>query len=126
MSVYRTKGERISMKKFKIKTNLVSGVIMGVAALLLIILLPSQVRVPTYDSGAPSPRIIPGICLAIISANHHKQEGKEDAKNYMVEGMCLGMCLGVVFSDSLGIGLGLGASLGMLIGETAGMFFKKK
>ena len=30
------------MKKFKIKTNLVSGVIMGVAALLLIILLPSQ------------------------------------------------------------------------------------
>lgn len=41
MSVYRTKGERISMKKFKIKTNLVSGVIMGVAALLLIILLPS-------------------------------------------------------------------------------------
>ena len=66
MSVYRTKGERISMKKFKIKTNLVSGVIMGVAALLLIILLPSQVRVPAYDSGAPSPRIIPGICLAIM------------------------------------------------------------
>ena len=66
MSVYRTKGERISMKKFKIKTNLVSGVIMGVAALLLIILLPSQVRVPTYDSGAPSPRIIPGICLAMM------------------------------------------------------------
>ena len=58
MSGYRTKGERISMKKFKIKTNLVSGVIMGVAALLLIILLPSQVRVPAYDSGAPSPRII--------------------------------------------------------------------
>ena len=55
MSVYRTKGERISMKKFKIKTNLVSGVIMGVAALLLIILLPSQVRVPAFDSGAPSP-----------------------------------------------------------------------
>ena len=66
MSVYRTKGERISMKKFKIKTNLVSGVIMGVAALLLIILLPSQVRVPAFDSGAPSPRIIPGICLAIM------------------------------------------------------------
>ena len=66
MPGYRTKGERISMKKFKIKTNLVSGVIMGVAALLLIILLPSQVRVPTYDSGAPSPRIIPGICLAIM------------------------------------------------------------
>ena len=64
MSVYRTKGERISMKKFKIKTNLVSGVNMGVAAQLLIILLPSQVRVPAYDSGAPSPRIIPGNSLA--------------------------------------------------------------
>ena len=75
---------------------------------------------------AAFPFVVIGICLAIISANHHKQEGKEDAKNYMVEGMCLGMCLGVVFSDSLGIGLGLGASLGMLIGETAGMFFKKK
>ena len=29
MPGYRTKGERISMKKFKIKTNLVSGVIMA-------------------------------------------------------------------------------------------------
>ena len=71
---------------------------------------------------AAFPFVVISICLAIISANHHKQEGKEDAKNYMVEGMFLG----VVFSDSLGIGLGLGASLGMLIGETAGMFFKKK
>lgn len=60
------KGERISMKKFKIKTNLVSGIIMGAIALILILVMPSQVRVPAYDSGAPSPRIIPGICLAIM------------------------------------------------------------
>ena len=60
------KGEWISMKKFKIKTNLVSGIIMGAIALILILCIPGQIRVPTYDSGAPSPRIIPGICLAIM------------------------------------------------------------
>ena len=64
--VCRMKGEWISMKKFKIKTNLVSGIIMGVIALILILCIPSQIRVPAYDSGAPSPRIIPGICLAIM------------------------------------------------------------
>ena len=54
------------MKKFKIKTNLVSGILMGAIALLLLVLMPGQVRVPAFDSGAPSPRIIPGICLAIM------------------------------------------------------------
>lgn len=49
--------------KFKIRTNLWSGIIMGVFSVIMLILLPSQVRVPAYDSGAPSPRIIPGICL---------------------------------------------------------------
>ena len=52
--------------KFKIKTNLWSGIIMGVISLILLILLPSQVRIPTYDSGAPSPRIIPGACIIIM------------------------------------------------------------
>ncbi len=52
--------------KFKIKTNLWSGIIMGAISTILLILLPVQVRVPTYDSGAPSPRIIPGICLIIM------------------------------------------------------------
>jgi hypothetical protein len=28
--------------------------------------MPYQVRVPAFDSGAPSPRIIPGICLVIM------------------------------------------------------------
>ena len=114
MSVYRTKGERISMKKFKIKTNLVSGVIMGVAALLLIILLPSQVRVPAYDSGAPSPRIIPGICLAImlviIQSLVLKQEKivefdweKEKPAILLILGMCvyigLMLCIGYVLAS---------------------------
>ena len=53
------------MKKFKIKTNLVSGILMGAIALLLLVLMPGQVRVPAFDSGAPSPRIIPGICLVV-------------------------------------------------------------
>ena len=121
MSVYRTKGERISMKKFKIKTNLVSGVIMGVAALLLIILMPSQVRVPAYDSGAPSPRIIPGICLAIMLVSSIaliiqslvlKQEkivefdwAKEKPAILLILGMCvyigLMLCIGYVLASLL-------------------------
>lgn len=52
--------------KFKIRTYLWSGIIMGLASIILLILLPSQVREPAYDSGAPSPRIIPGICLVIM------------------------------------------------------------
>lgn len=75
---------------------------------------------------AAFPFVVIGICLAIISANHHKQEGKEDAKNYMVEGMCLGDVPGGRVFRFARDRPGLGASLGMLIGETAGMFFKKK
>lgn len=52
--------------KFKIKTNLWSGIIMGAISILLLVLMPSQVRVPAYDSGAPSPRIIPGVCLVLM------------------------------------------------------------
>lgn len=49
--------------KFKIKTYLWSGIIMGIFSALMLIAMPSQVRLPMFDSGAPSPRIIPGICL---------------------------------------------------------------
>ncbi len=49
--------------KFKIKTNLWSGIVMGLFSMAMLIAMPSQVRLPMYDSGAPSPRIIPGICL---------------------------------------------------------------
>ena len=52
--------------KIKIKTNLWSGIIMGAISLILLILLPSPVRVPAFDSGAPSPRISPGICLVMM------------------------------------------------------------
>lgn len=52
--------------KFKIKTNLWSGIIMGALSLILLISMPYQVRTPAFDSGAPSPRIIPGICLVIM------------------------------------------------------------
>ena len=49
--------------KFKIKTYLWSGIVMGVFSILMLLAMPSQVRLPMFDSGAPSPRIIPGICL---------------------------------------------------------------
>lgn len=52
--------------KIKIRTNLVSGILMGLFSIIMLLYMPSQVRVPAYDSGAPSPRIIPGICLVTI------------------------------------------------------------
>ena len=52
--------------KFKIKTNLVSGIVMGLFSIILLVTMPSQIRTPAFDSGAPSPRIIPGICVALM------------------------------------------------------------
>lgn len=52
--------------KFKIKTYFWSGLIMGLLSIIMLLAMPSQVRVPMYNSGAPSPRIIPGICLVGI------------------------------------------------------------
>lgn len=49
--------------KFKIKTNFWSGLVMGIFSIAMLIAMPSQVRLPLFDSGAPSPRIIPGVCL---------------------------------------------------------------
>lgn len=49
--------------KIKIKSYLWSGIIMGIFSVLMLAAMPSQVRLPMFDSGAPSPRIIPGICL---------------------------------------------------------------
>lgn len=39
---------------------------MGIFSLILLLTLPSQVRVPAYDSGAPSPRVIPGACIVLM------------------------------------------------------------
>jgi len=55
--------------KFKIKTNLVTGILMLIFSAVMLYLLPAQVRVPAFDSGAPSPRIIPAICLIVILIN---------------------------------------------------------
>ena len=52
--------------KFKIRTNLVTGILMGLFSGFMLYVMPKQVRVPAFDSGAPSPRIIPGICLVVI------------------------------------------------------------
>ena len=49
--------------KIKIKTNLWSGIVMGLLSIAMLAVLPTQVRVPAFDSVAPSPRIIPAICL---------------------------------------------------------------
>ena len=107
------------MKKFKIKTNLVSGILMGAIALLLLVLMPGQVRVPAFDSGAPSPRIIPGICLGIMLVSSIalliqslvlKQEKvvefdweKEKPAIPLIVGMCvyigLMLCIGYVLAS---------------------------
>ncbi len=50
----------------KIKTNLWSGIIMGLASMVLLVVSPNQVQTPAYDSGAPSPKIIPMLVLSGI------------------------------------------------------------
>ena len=52
--------------KFKIRTNLVTGILMALFSAYMLYVMPKQVKVPAFDSGAPSPRIIPGICLVVI------------------------------------------------------------
>ena len=52
--------------KIKIRTNLVTGILMALFSGYMLYVMPKQVKVPAYDSGAPSPRIIPGICLGVI------------------------------------------------------------
>ena len=54
--------------KIKIKTNLWTGIIFAAFAAFMFVMMESQVRLPGYDSGAPSPRVLPTIFLAIILA----------------------------------------------------------
>ena len=62
-SLSHNNGKEDSMK---IRTNLVSGISMGLVSLILLLLVPSQVPIPSYDNGGPSPRIIPYIVLGGI------------------------------------------------------------
>lgn len=48
----------------KIKTNLTSGIVIGVFSIIFMLLVPREVPVPAYDNGGPSPRIIPYLVLA--------------------------------------------------------------
>lgn len=34
--------------------------------MILLIVLPNEIRIPAFDSGAPSPRIIPVLCLILM------------------------------------------------------------
>lgn len=52
--------------KFKIKTNLWTGIVFAAFAVFMFAMMETQVRLPGYDSGAPSPRIMPTIFLSII------------------------------------------------------------
>lgn len=57
------------MKKnftIKIKTYLWTGIVMGLLSVILLAVMPSQVRIPGFDSGAPSPRVLPGTCLVVM------------------------------------------------------------
>ncbi|ONI43291.1 hypothetical protein AN640_06515 [Candidatus Epulonipiscium fishelsonii] len=47
----------------KIKTNLWTGIIMGLFSTILLIVLPDQVPLPMFNSGAPSPRILPSFAI---------------------------------------------------------------
>lgn len=38
---------------------------MGLFSIIMLVVTPSQVRLPMYDSGAPSPRIIPVVVLVL-------------------------------------------------------------
>lgn len=55
--------------KFKIKTNLWTGIIFAAFAAFMFFMMETQVRLPGFDSGAPSPRIMPTIFLTIILIN---------------------------------------------------------
>ena len=84
--------------KIKIKTNLWSGIIMGAFSIIMLLVLPSQVRVPAF---APRPRDIPGICLVgmlicsaalLIQSLVFKKE-KEFEFDWAVEKPCILMIL---------------------------------
>lgn len=55
--------DKIKNFKFNIRTHLVTGILMLLLVIFLFAVMPSQIKLPGYDSGAPSPRVIPSLCL---------------------------------------------------------------
>ncbi len=47
----------------QVKSNLVSGILFAIISIILILLVPSEVPVPAYDNGGPSPRMLPYMVL---------------------------------------------------------------
>ena len=47
----------------KIKINLTSGILFAIISIILIQLVPSQIAVPAFKTGGPSPRVIPYLVL---------------------------------------------------------------
>lgn len=47
----------------QVKSNLVSGIMFAIISIILILLVPSEVPVPAYDNGGPSPRMLPYLVL---------------------------------------------------------------
>ncbi|MGL4865547.1 MAG: tripartite tricarboxylate transporter TctB family protein [Cetobacterium sp.] len=46
-----------------IRTNLLAGIFFGILSLFLIFIIPSQIQIPAFDNGGPSPRLIPYMVL---------------------------------------------------------------
>ncbi|MGL4628243.1 MAG: tripartite tricarboxylate transporter TctB family protein [Cetobacterium sp.] len=46
-----------------IHTNLLAGIFFGILSLFLIFIIPSQIQIPAFDNGGPSPRLIPYMVL---------------------------------------------------------------
>lgn len=46
-----------------IRTNLLAGIFFGILSLALIFIIPSQIQIPAFDNGGPSPRLIPYMVL---------------------------------------------------------------
>ena len=99
---------------FKIKTHLWSGILMGALSIWLLLSTENQVRVPAFDSGAPSPRIIPYIVLVlmlvssiglIVQSLVFKKDKEVDfdwTKEKPIILLILGLCIYVAMINFLG------------------------
>lgn len=106
----------------KIKTNLVTGIFFSIISIILILLVPSQISIPKFSSGGPSPRAIPylvlggmlicSICLIIQSLFLKKEE--ETIFNFKLEKAAIIM-IGIMILFSI-IMIKLGFLIAVAIG----------